>query len=308
MKNLEQKSWQKIFRTLVFVVAVFSILFSSLGNSFAEDATAYGVGRTRSCSATGRPETLLFDPTSGGKDVEFNLSNPVCTYVAISIYATVKIVIANMNRSCGSGSSIPRITPSPIQDSIDLIRASAKAATGDTRCQTTLAVGAVNFATAMAQIAIIYGIAKSVYDDSHVCGSNWMGPNVKEYDMSTPSYKQTVQLAIEGYIRDSSPKLSINSGDKTYREWFYGGVEVEDNPSSGEACRDPAASATDQAYEKYPRQKYYLKGLEAGNFNCKRYFLPTGSNDPGTGAQATQGRLDDFQKAYSCLQFLYYSF
>jgi type IV secretory pathway VirB6-like protein len=303
VKNLEQKSWQKTFRALVFVVAVFSILFSSLKNSFAEDATAYGVGRTRSCSASGRPETLLFDPTSGGKDVEFNLSNPVCTYVAISIYATVKLAIANMNRVCGSGSSIPRITPSPIQDSIDLIRASVKAATGNTQCQTTLAVGAGNFATAMAQIAIIYGIAKGVYDDSHVCGSNWMGPNVKKYDMSTPSYKQTVQLAVEGYIRDSSLKLSINSGDKTYREWFYGGVEVEDNPSDGgESCRDPAASKTDQAYEKYPRQKYYLKGLEAGNFNCKRYFLPAGSNDPGTGSPATQGRLDDFQKAYSCCQ------
>lgn len=303
MKNLEQKSWQKIFRALVFVVAVFSILCSSIKSSFAADATEYGVGRTRNCSATGRPDTLLFDPTSGGKDVEFNLSNPVCTYVAISIYATVKIAIANMNRVCGSGSSVPRITPSPIQDSINIIRATSKAATGDTKCQGALIGGSAAFTLAMSQIAVIYGIAKGVYDDSHVCGSNWMGPNVKEYDMSTPSYKRTVQLAIEGYIRDSSPKLSINSGDKTYREWFYGGVEVEDNPSGlKEACRDPAASATDKDYDEYPRQKYYLKGLEAGNFNCKRYFLPPGSNDPGTGAPATQGRLDDFQKAYSCCQ------
>lgn len=301
MKNLEQKSWQKIFRALVFVVAVFSIFFSSLGNSFAADATEYGVGRTRSCSATGIPDTLEFNPTSGGKDVEFNLSNPVCTYVAISIYATVKLAIANMNRTCGSGSTIPRITPSPIQDSIDLIRASVKAGSGNSSCGGALIGGSTNFAVAMTQIAIIYGIAKGVYENSHVCGSNWMGPNVTQYDMSTPNYKKTVQLAIEGYIRDSSPKLSINSGDKTYREWFYGGVEVEDNPSGlKEACRDPAASTTDQVYEKYPKQKYYLKGLEAGNFNCKRYFLPPGSNDPGTGSPATQGRLDDFQRAYNC--------
>jgi len=303
VKNLEQKSYQKTFRALVFVVAVFSILFSSLKNSFAEDATGYGVGRTRSCNADGKPETLLFDPTSGGKDVEFNLSNPVCTYVAISIYAAVKIAIANMNRVCGSGSSIPRITPSPIQDSIDLTRASVTAASGNTQCSGAIGYGAAGFSLAMSQIAVIYGIAKGVYDDSHVCGSNWMGPNVKKYDMSTPGHKQNVQIVIENYIRNSSPNLSINSGnDKTYREWFYGGVEVEDNPSSGEACRDPAASKIDQAYETYPKQRYYLKGLEAGNFNCKRYFLPAGSNDPGTSAPATQGRLDDFQKAYNCCQ------
>jgi type IV secretory pathway VirB6-like protein len=310
VKNLEQKSYQKTFRALVFVVAVFSILFSSLKNSFAEDATGYGVGRTRSCSATGRPETLLFDPTSGGKDVEFNLSNPVCTYVAISIYAAVKIAIANMNRVCGSGSSIPRITPSPIQDSIDLTRASVTAASGNTQCSGAIGYGAAGFSLAMSQIAIIYGIAKSVYDDSHVCGSNWMGPNVKEYDMSTPSYKQTVQLAIEGYIRDSSPKLSINSGDKTYREWIYGGVEVEDNPSEGEeACRDPTEPKAQVQYplqlkvtEEYQLQKYYLKGLEAGNFNCKKYFLPAGSDDPLTKKPATSKRLSDFQKAYSCCQ------
>jgi type IV secretory pathway VirB6-like protein len=302
VKNLEQKSWQKTLRTLVFVVAVFSILFSSLKNSFAKDANGNGVGRTRTCNInSGQPENLEFDPTSGGKDVEFNLSNPVCNYLAISIYATVKLAIANMNRVCGSGSSFPRISPSPIQDSIDLARATITAGTsGSPQCKGALLTGTSAFALAMSQIAIIYEIAKSVYNDSHVCGSNWMGLNVQKYDISTPNYKQTVKLAIEGYISNNSTQLLSISSNKTYREWFYDGVEVEDNPSEGEACRDPSASIVDQDYKRYPKQKYYLKGLEVGNFNCKRYLLPVGSNDPGTGYPITQGRIDDFQKAYNC--------
>jgi type IV secretory pathway VirB6-like protein len=231
-----------------------------------------------------------------------------------------------MNRVCGSGSSFPRFSPSPIQDSIDLARASITVATntGSVECSRAYFTSSGIFALAMSQIAIIYGIAKSVYDDSHVCGSNWMGPNVQKYDISTPNYKQTVKLAIEGYISNESTALLSISDNKTYREWFYDGVEVEDNPSEGEACRDPLLAPTefvlqdskreaikigefvsnfeivDQNEKTYPKQKYYLKGLKSGNFNCKRYLLPVGSNDPATNQPITQSRFNDFQKAYNC--------
>jgi hypothetical protein len=322
VKNLEQKSWQKILRTLVFVMAVFSILFSSLKSSFAENAIENGAGRTRICLTNGKPEGMTFDLSTrinSGNDLKFDLSNPVCASIALSTYVAVKFAIANMNRVCASGSSVPRVTPSPIQDSADMAKAGYYAASNSS-CAAALSGANSPFQVLKAELTIIYGIATSVYNDSHVCGSNWMGPNVKEYDISTPTYKQTVKLEIERRMREAN----FDSTDKIYREWFYGGVEVEDNPSEGEACRDPLSAPTefvlqeserrlirvaerltnkeifDQDYKRYPKQKYYLKGLEAGNFNCKRYFLPVGSNDPVTNQMATQSRLYQFQEAYNC--------
>jgi type IV secretory pathway VirB6-like protein len=263
------------------------------------------VGRTRSCDSSGNPDGLNFDPTTGGKDADFVMSNPVCISVALTTYADVKVAIAAMNGFCGSGSSVPRVTPSPLQDSIDILKATTKAVTGSAQCIQGLAAASAVFGVAIAELATVYGISKGVYSGASVCGSNWMKANTTLYDMSTANYKQTLQLLIEGYMRSDSAELSLDN--QNYRQWYYNGVEVEDNPDgSDETCRDPVATDAVTAagntsnYNNYPVQKYYLQGLQTGNYNCKRYFLPAGTNDPVTGLTATAARVADFNLAYNC--------
>ncbi len=311
----------KIFRNLIQTLLVFIVVFASscpfFPSSYAATGTDYGVGRTRSCSSSGEPSTLEFDPTTGGHDVEFVMSNPVCITVAVTTYASFKIAIAIMNGYCGSGSAIPRVIPSPIQDAYEISKATVKAAqqgaSGNMTCATALTPVALAFINVIAQLGIIYAIALPAYQNTSICGAHvinnsstekaWLKPNPTLFNLSAADHKQEVQLAIDQYARnaDEQDQLSLESGNKNYREWYYGGVEYEDNPdSTDEACRDPAATPEDRAYSSYPKQKYYLKGLETGNYNCKRYNIMPGANDPATGLPFTGDRLSDFKKAYAC--------
>jgi type IV secretory pathway VirB6-like protein len=140
-------------------------------------------------------------------------------------------------------------------------------------------------------LGVIYGTAKDVYENTHVCGAEWMKPNPSEYDFSANDYKQTVKLKVDGYIRDNNTgDDGLSFKNKYYREWFYDGKEYEDNPYQGEACRDPT-QAKDK-YGQYPKQKYYLKGTATGNYNCKKYLVLPG--------QSTPYNYDDMKSAYGC--------
>lgn len=312
MKIFQLKIFREYLQTLLIFIVVFASLFPFLPNSYAASGTEYGVGRTRSCNSDGEPSALDFNPTYGGKDVEFVMSNPVCITVAVTTYAAFKISIAIMNGYCGSGSPVPRVIPSPIQDFYEIGKATVKSAT-NTTCLAALTPVAAAFINVIAELGIIYGIAAAAYNNTSICGAHvlnnssteegWMKPNPTAYNLSAPDHKKEVELAINEYIHDpdEQDQLSLESGNKNYREWYYGGVEYEDNPDgTSDACRDPAATPEDKPYSSYPKQKYYLKGLETGNFNCKRYNVAQGGNDPATGLPFTGDRLNDFKKAYSC--------
>ncbi len=289
---------------LLLAVGVFCCFFvTSLQGSYAESATDYGVGRTRSCSSSGVPDTLDFDPTTAGKDVEFVLSNPVCLTVILTTYAAVKTSIAAMNGICSTGSPIPRILPTPLLDAYDITRGTIegvkKAAQQDYSCGGAVALAVSSWGIAIAQLAIIYGIALNTYNHTEVCGAQWVTANPSTYDISAPNKKQKVKDAVEGYIRDGqTSKLTLDaSGDQTYREWYYGGEEVEDNPDGGyQTCYD----VTQKVDGKYPKQKYYMRGTAAGNYNCKKYNLVPGNMDPLTNAPVTAARIVELQNAYAC--------
>lgn len=285
------------------LLAVF-IFLSHLQNSYAESGTGYGIGRTRSCDANGDPGGMDFDFLDGGDDSEFTLDNPICASIIVGAYAAVKLFIAGMNKTCGTGSVVPRVTPSLLMDSKDItvagIKGASQSASGDFKCLAAVNGTLATWAELMGILQGVFEAANATYKNMQVCGDEWVSPNPLTYDISSPDYKKTVSDAVEGYIRDGqSEKLTLDSsGDKAYREFYYGGVEVEDNPATGSACRDVTQAKVNG---EYPKQKYYLKGLGAGNYNCKKYdVVAANGKDPIDGSPLTSNRVAELNEAYDC--------
>ncbi len=297
VKLLKKITPSRLITNLVSSLLFAAIILTSIPSKAALD---YGVGRIRTCNneSEGEVEGLDGNPTGGGKDIEFVMSNPVCVSVVASTYAATKIAIANMNGACQTGSPAISVAPSPLSDSISITRATWKAArpSSPPGCRGALAIAGGTFAASMAQLFSIYAIAQGVYQNTKICGSNWVKPNKRNYTISSPDRKQQVQDKVESLIRSNSNQLTLKSGgSKEYREWFYGGVEVEDNPADGEPCRDPTQSMGEDG--EYPPQKYYLKGLETGNYNCSKYDLSRIS-----ASDTITSRHDDYRAAFACCQ------
>jgi hypothetical protein len=278
-----------------------------ISNSFShqndcDDETQCGMGRIRSCSASGEPTALNFNPTSSGADIMFDLSNPVCLTVIATSYAAVKGSIAAMCRACGMN-SYPSLTPSPVRDAALIVQGGIKAtsATGNT-CAASVAIASLSMSTALAQLGVTYAIASNVFDNATLCGSNWFSADPNNYAISKPAYK----AEIENWVRNN-PNATL--ADKNYRQWYYGGVEYNDNPSGSwyhsgveysdnllgkeAACEDPTGSNVKENGH-YPRQKYYFRGSQAANYNCEKYnHLRSPKNIPAD-------KIEDYKKAYQC--------
>lgn len=311
MINFAAKHIAKIKSLGAKSLAIFCLLilvFSSISSS-SYAALDYGTGRVRTCS-NGIPssvEGLDWDPTTGGKDTEFVLSNPLCLAIIVSSYVAVKVSLATMNYTCQSGSYIPRVLPSILHDAYDIGKASKRAARSSSvnpACLSAIVSATTSLRLFLSEISITYGIATDVFNNSRVCGANWKASSSQTYDFSVPSYKQTVENTVREWFRNNNT-ANLTFENKTYREWFYGGVEVQDNPDSGEACFDPTGPRTEAfGGTFYPRQKYYLRGLEAGNFNCKKYeVLPgTSYSDPDAMKKAHECCLSRSQN-YICIEY-----
>gem|GEM_PF-1364820 len=277
-----------------FFIFIFLLAVLLPKDSYA-DNNKTGIGRQRICYNNGNIEGLEFDPTSGGKDVEFVMTNEVCLGVVVGVYAAVKLAIINMNYQCGNKTPI-RATPSLLMDSVDMgICTRSCINTKSTPCCSAVAGVVAAMLGFVAFLGAQYEIAKVVFEDTSVCGANWMKPNTTNYDFSAGDYKAVVQRTIDEYVRGENPGDSLNFANKVYREWFYNGVEYEDNPYSGKVCYDPTKGRSSKdKWGNYPRQKYYLKGTEAGNYNCKQYLLL-----PGQQADTDVDR-SDMKTAYEC--------
>jgi type IV secretory pathway VirB6-like protein len=264
-------------------------------------AKDYGTGRIRSCSPNGEPDGLHFDPSNGGKDAEFVMSNPVCVAFAAWAYSSTKVAISVMNAYCASGSTSVRFTPSPIFDSIDLIRAAPTAAAGvvggNSACSIAYLSALGLFGTSIAYLGGVYATAKDVYKSARICGSNWKSPNPVQYLINSPNQKGVIQERIQEFIDTPSKQKNLTFDNQDYREWYYDGVEVEDNPDGGDYCPDVTKV---KSGDSYPPQKYYMKGYETGNFNCQQYDILPGQNDPRDDSVITPQRLIEYRQAYNC--------
>ncbi len=289
MKILLRKILNNI-ALLAFFVVFFSTYFFSLTSSYAsdcDDPNRCGVGRIRSCTASGNPQGLYFDPTQNGADIMFDLSNPVCLTVIATSYAAVKTAIAAMCYACGL-KKYPDPTPSPVRDTALIIAGGVKASSSSSGpCGTAVATASAAMATALAEIAVIYGTAKLVFDNTTVCGAKWLDADPDKYNIS----KSSAKGEMEQWVKDN-PTADLSS--QNYRQWYYDGVEYEDHPDKGDYCEDPTGSNV-KSSGHFPRQKYYLRGTRAGNFNCSQYDLSLSNSSINPNATA-----DDYKKAYDC--------
>lgn len=292
MNILPQKFLKNI--SLAIFCAIFCLTyFASLQTSYAsdcDDETLCGIGRIRSCTAGGSPSSLVFDPTMNGADVMFDLSNPICLTVITTSYAAVKTAIAGMCYTCGLN-QYPDPTPSPIRDSALIISGAIKAASSNSaNCGAAVEVATYSMAVALAELGIIYGVAKNVFDKSSLCGADWLTYEPTKYNISRPSYKSDVESAVKaGTAGDlSNPKSK-------YSEWYYDGIATEDAPATGDYCEDPTGSNT-KSNGHYPRQVYYLRGTQSGNYNCSKYDI----NLFPESTSWDNSKVNDYKKAYSC--------
>ncbi len=286
-----------IYSFIAKFLLFFAVVFFALESYAAID---YGTGRIRKCDPmTGEVEGLQYNPFYGGDDVEFIMSNPVCIAVASYAYGSTKIAIAAMNYACGNPNGI-RVVPSPFLDAIDITKAAINAS--DPKCATGIAGATTSLQLTASAFAILWGVSKEVFNNARICGSNWKGPNPTQYMNNADQYKNEVEKTVDGYIeRQEKDKLKLSN--KSYREWYYGGVEFEDN-SDDETCLDVTQPKVDG---QYPAQKYYMRGFETGNFDCKKYYI-TLNNDPSSLTRdpqditkaLTEDRLKDYKKAYEC--------
>jgi len=287
--NIFSRKILKKFSFLIFCSVFYFTYFAANQQVYAADCTTNpetcGIGRVRTCTASGYTQTLQFNPTETGADVMFDLSNPVCIAVIASSYSLVKGSIAVMCATCGLN-QYPDVTPSPIRDTYLLALGAAKAAGGNSACGVAVSTASSSLAGAMAALGIIYGVAKVVFDETSLCGASWVIADKDKYSISKPSRKAEVENWIE-----NTPDATL--GQTNYNEWYYDGEEFEDNPVSGDFCEDPSGNNV-KSNGHYPRQKYYLRGTLAGNYNCSRY------DSEQNGITIPADKKDDYKKAYAC--------
>jgi hypothetical protein len=288
-----------ISKLLIVCCITFNFTIFSTNHSFASPTR----DRLRSCTPPGggdqearvTPEGLDFNPSSGGKDNEFEMDNPVCLTILITSYVAVKTAITIMNNACDSGDKWPRVLPSLLQDSIDIIKATTKAINKkDPGCAGAVTGAVASFGTFMLEIGITYGIAKDGFENTHVCGSEWTRWNANSMLKDTPDRKAQINSIIQGRIRDQNYG-TLNMDNEEYRQWYYDGVEKEDN--SDDACPDVTRNKNG---DKYPPQKYYMRGAQPASYNCQKYNVRIGWKDPLTGNPFTPARIVDYKNAYQC--------
>ena len=278
--NKFDKTKQNIFSLFKVIIICCILIISNNKISYGTEAKFDGIGRVRNCEKASDSQ-IVVEPINGigfdgGKDAEFVFTNEVCRTIAITSYADVKISIAAMNGICKSGSAVPRIFPSIVQDARDLVRAT-KSAVGNTACAVGLGNAMRSYTTALVSFGVVNTIAKAKFSSVKICGSGWKKPNPEEYLINSPGIEQEIDIYIKNQL--ASGNVNLNMSDVKYRQFVYGGEEVEDYTDQGEICED--ATQDKLSNGSYPKQKYYLRGSQPGNFNCQKYLVSTGQDKNG---------------------------
>lgn len=244
-----------------------------------------GAERIRECKA-GINEYYVppFDKFNGenesglNKEMDFDISNPACLGEALTAYVAIKTGLSLIFCQC-LGKCVPRITFSPLKDVADLSKSSVRAYKGGGICRKTYGGTIAGLAVTIAgYLGSVYEVAKDHYKNVRVCGSDWF--------ISDDTKKKNV------FKNKYSERPSGGVGDKAYREWLYSGKEVQDNPSEGEKCIDPATNNP---------QKYYFRGLLPANFLCENYNPLFTDDSKGAYKKAYKCCLERSQN-YICLE------
>jgi len=295
---------QKIFNLLLIIVGAIFLLIATTNYLFAQEAKYGGVGRVRSClkSSSGKIEV---EPMEGikitdPKDIEFSLGNEVCRGLVALFYGDVKLSIGAMNLAC-NGSIKTRIWPSPIEDAVDLARASVKI-TSSPACGASFSNAMRSYTTSIVSFTVINGIAKDRMGRVKLCGSGWVAPNEEDYLLNLSEEESINNMEIKNIIANGA-KQSLSTAENTtskdddfYRQFVYNGKEYVDDTDQGEKCYDATQEKNDTG--NYPLQKYYLRGSLPGNYVCKKYLIASGQDKNGN--KLSTDRISDIKKSYEC--------
>jgi type IV secretory pathway VirB6-like protein len=269
--------YQKIILKTLLIFLAFSWVVPLNVNA----AKTNGPERIRSCDdKTGALSTFANTnvPSEGFKEMEYDMSNPTCLGLALGSYAGVKSALLAVNVACNNN---PVISPLPqIYNDIKIFYQGLKnnKKLSKPACSVALAAVPTAIVACFLSLGVTLAVAKNEFENVQVCGHDWLAPDPKKYALTqTGSYKKRVTNEYNVNYKT----ISYDSS-KIYRENFHNGKEFEDRPPWGdEWCKDPTTGKP---------QKYYLRGLHQGDFQCEKY-------NPN---YAPQGKIEEFKTAYKC--------
>ncbi len=221
-----------------------------------------------------------------GEDLDLDLQNPYCAISLGALYGSIKITQATMNASCKLGMPV-KVRPAPLQDSVRMIRGHAQLAFNPSpACKASILAADTPFIAFTIYLETLYRISKNAFPHYTICGSDWM-----EYDPQTMTksrdglYKRELNVWV--HDKTNKDKGYLTLANKKYREWYYGGIEMETDPSIEGSCKDPNRPGKGQ--------RYYFRGLEPAIYNCDQYNLIR--NPLSETSTATP---EDYKIAYDC--------
>lgn len=276
--------------SLLLMTTILIISFQS--NSWSVDQK--GANRIRYCGSDGEPAhgfSGTLDPLGNmqqTKEYEFSLNNSHCLGI-LAGFAAVRLLVIAAGKACDVYSAGTSPYPNLLLDVMGFSKMSKKVS--NKACGAAYTVALASYTSyILGTLGIQYERAKNFYNATRVCGDLW---NQIDYNTESPNYLNYSVGSYKSYVEKEIKKIDCRNTNSDYEkricnEYSYSGMEYEDNPSNGEdPCLDPR-SIDDKG--SYSRQKYYLRGLMSGTFNC-HFYNP---------ARVSSDVRKDFQKAYAC--------
>jgi len=255
---------------------------------------------------------LNFDPVTPNEDIAWEITNPVCLAYFAAAGTTLATAEYLSSAACGNAENVVMVAAqmaimvvlSPMTV-VRRIQETAKCTCCSqafpTCCFSTLG-STIAMAVAVGQLATIHSTAQGAYKNARICGHDWhdwskIDKNGEEITTGTKWSRGMYGKSYQKCLLDlfTAPGGTNNCGltnsslditNKYYREYIYGGKEMEDdgdnqcgNPSTwGDDTRTKALGYTDN------KQRYYMTGSgNASNYACYR-FLSSDQTDKGAQA------------------------
>jgi len=284
IKILNKKNNKKLSILFLAIIVILNFLTSSLLASENE----YGINRIRSCSS-GVSENEFSKIGLFDKEFFVDKGNTSCEGKIAAGYGAVKVSIYTAAKQCGVDYNYS-LLPQPWNDFKAMVSCHGKVTSGTTFCKVSVGAMDATLSSFFIEMAITKKIAQENYNNTKICGDGWV--NARDPSNVTAELTgEKKRRATEVY--ESLRTKGVDFNDQKHREWYYDGVEVEDKPVDEAYCIDPTISTK-------PSQKYYMRGLMSGNFNCNKYNDKKYEKDPVNNQAWTDERRLEFKLAYDC--------
>jgi len=219
-------------------------------------------------------DTSLIPSRDGlGTDFMLEMSNPYCATYFTAYWLAFKIANNAAALACGTN---PSISLNPIQDVFIYLKNTTKAATSRVpACITGASITTGSFLTAGAHAAILADKARKTIRRVRVCGYNWSQPTYVDDDID---YENKREINYQRYLATKNSKTDkeadeLNNSGRYFRINDVIGQDnknsdyIRKNITDNNDCKTKGDSG-DVLGDMKP---FYLRGLDAGNFNCGQY-------------------------------------